>query len=278
MKRIAVIFVLMMLVFAPSAFSQTLNSTASGTSTVGIVSNPSINQEFKGSDPGQGRWFIAPPQPYNAPVLPYLGPWSSGANIIEDLRVLPEVITREQALKMYKGGVEARISKMADFSYQFETCKLMNQLPMKELLANDGKPIVQLSPVLDPNGKAVLDKDGKPLMQQKPVMVPDESKFKKVAYIFLQGDEKATTVDVIAKAVIEATNENMGVTGIYLVKKVTSTATRSTGWGIGASGVAGQLGGQGATNSQAGAFGTGYNRATAEPLYKEGIVVLAVQE
>jgi hypothetical protein len=278
MKRIAVFFILIMLVFAPSAFSQTVSATNSAQSQIGIVSNPSITQNYPAANEGQGRWFVSPVQPYNAPVLPYLGPWSSGSNIIEDLRVLPEVITREQALKMYKGGVEARISKMADFSYQFETCKLMNQLPMKELLANDGKPVVQLFPVLDQNGKAILDKDGKPLMQQKSVMVPDESKFKRVAFIFLQGDANATTVDVIAKAIIEATNDNMGATGIYLVKKVTSTATRSTGWGVGFSGVAGQLGGQGATNSQAGAFGTGYNRATAEPLYKEGMVVLAVQE
>lgn len=255
MKRIAVFFVLMMLVFAPSAFAQ-VSSSAQGTSNVGIISNPSINQQFQGASEGQGRWFIPPVQPYNAPVLPYLGPWSSGSNIIEDLRVLPEVITLEQAMKMYQGGVAARINKMVDFSYQFETCKLMHTLPAKVLLATDGKP--------------VLDKDG------KPVLVPDESKFKRVAFIFLQGDDKANTVDVIAKATIEAMK--LGATGIYLVKKVTSTATRSTGWGIGVGGVAGQLGGQGLTNSQAGSFGTGFNRATAEPVYKEGMVVLAIQE
>jgi len=255
MKKICMLTLLVLLLFASAALAQT-SSVASGVSNVGIVSNPSINQQFQAADPGQGRWFIPPVQPYQAPVMPYLGPWSSGSNIIEDLRVLPEVITLDQARKMYQGGVSARINRMADFSYQFETCKLMQSLPAKPLLNSKGEP--------------VYDKSG------NMVMVPDESKFKRVAYIFLQGDEKANTVDVIARATLEAMK--LGATGIVLVKKVTSTATRSTGWGIGIGGVMGQLTGTGQTNSQAASSGTGFNRATAEPIYKEGIIVLAVQE
>lgn len=251
--KIPMLIVLMVLLFASSTFAQT--ATATTESNVGVVSNPSIQQNFQPVDPGQGRWFVPPVQPYQAPVLPYLGPWSSGSNIIEDLRTLPEMITMNQAKTMYDGGVSARINKMEDNSYQFETCRLMHSLPMMPLLATDGKP--------------VLDKDG------KQIMIPDETKFHRVAFIFLQGKKKANTVDVIAKACIEAMH--LGANSIYLIKKVTATSTHSSGWGIGLGGVASQLSGQGLANSQTVSSGTGYNSAAAEPVYKEGMVVIAIQ-
>ncbi|MFA5394383.1 MAG: hypothetical protein WC346_00005, partial [Methanogenium sp.] len=163
---------------------------------------------------------------------------------------------QEQAEKMYNGGVSARINRLEDFSYRFDVCKLAASLPMKELV--------------DKVGKTVKDKDG------KPILIPDESKFKRVAYIFLQGNKKANTVDVVAKAAIEAMNA--GANTIYLVKKVTTHATSSSGWGIGFGGVTAQLGGSEKDSSVAGSTGTGYNSASAEPAYKEGMVVMAIQD
>ncbi len=275
MKKVIPTLALAALLCAPSAFAAGTSVGASATagSDVSVVSNPSssvvsnpssslvsnpsssITQNYQAADPGQGRPFAFPVQPYQASVLPYLGPWSSGYNVIEDLRSLPEVITMAQAKLMYQGGVSARINKMDDNSYQFETCKLLSSLPTKPLVSPDGKP--------------VLDKD------RKPVMVPDETMFKRVAFIFLQGDKKATTMDVLADASLEAMNH--GANAIVLLKKVESTATHSSGWGIGFGGVEGQLSGAGQTNSIAASAGTGYHSATAEPIYKEGMVVLAIQ-
>ena len=224
-------------------------------SVSGISPSANVTQNYQAADPGMGRPFAFPVQPYQASVLPYLGPWSSGYNVLEDLRSLPEIITISQAKSLYKGGVSARINKMDDNSYQFQECKILSSLPAKPLVAADGKP--------------ALDKDG------KAVLVPDETKFKRVAFIFLQGDKDATTMDVIADASLEAMNH--GANAIVLLKKVESTATHSSGWGIGFGGVEGQLSGAGQTNSIAASAGTGYHSATAEPVYKEGMAVLAIQ-
>jgi hypothetical protein len=238
------------------AFSQTASSTVGVTAQVVSTPSQTIQQNYAAVDPGQGRWFVPPAQPYSAPVVPYFGPWTTGANIIEDLRVLPEVLTFAQAKSLYVGGVRARINRMADGSYQFKTCRLMNSLPMKALLAPDG------STVTAPDGK--------------PVMIPDEAKFQRIAYIFLQGNKKANTVDVIAKAAMEAMKA--GANGIYLVKKVTSTSTSSVGWGVGLGSVTGTLSGAAKDTSEAASAGTGFNKATTTPVYREGVVVLAVRE
>lgn len=279
MKKIFFVCLILALCVIPGiSFAQSATSQNSIQSTIGVGVSPSMTYNQSSVDAGQGRWFLPPVQPYNAPIVPYLGPWNSGPNIIEDLRVFPDVITRAQALKMYKGGVTARVHKMADYSYQFETCKIRTTLPTTQLLNKNGEVVMGVSPALDANGKVIVGPDGKSLLQERPVMVLDESKFKRVAIIELAGDADASTTDVIAKAVIEATEDNMGATGIVLVKKVTTNGTRSTGWGIGFGGVAGQLGGAGLTNSQAVSAGTGFNRATAYPIYREGMVVLAIQE
>ena len=212
--------------FAVSLSAQT-TATATSTNTVGAA----INQNFAAGDPTTGRLFVSPVQSYQAPVLPYLGPWSTGSNIIDDLRLLPEVITLDQAKMMYNGGVSARINKMADGSYQFKECKLLTQLPPK---------------------------------------------FEKKAFIFLQGNKNATTVDVVAKAVIEALDN--GANAIFLMKKVTGQQTSSTGWGIGIGYVSGGLNGAEMNQSQAASGGTGFNHATAKPVYTEGMVVLALKE
>ena len=78
-----------------------------GTSTTSSANNnaaAAITQNFAASDPTTGRLFTNAVQPYQAPVLPYLGPWSTGSNIIDDLRLLPDVISLEQAKLMYNGG------------------------------------------------------------------------------------------------------------------------------------------------------------------------------
>ena len=230
------------------AFSQTASSTVGVTAQVVSTPSQTIQQNYAAVDPGQGRWFVPPAQPYSAPVVPYFGPWTTGANIIEDLRVLPEVLTFAQAKSLYVGGVRARINRMADGSYQFKTCRLMNSLPMKEVLDSQGKP----------------------------VMVPDEAKFQRIAYLFLQGNKKANTVDVIAKAAMEAMKA--GANGIYLVKKVTSTSTSSVGWGVGLGSVTGTLSGAAKDTSEAASAGTGFNKATTTPIYLEGMIVLAVRE
>jgi hypothetical protein len=100
------------------------------------VSNPAstsvlkLNQSSSVSE-GTGRWFIPPTQPYSPPLFPYLGPFNSGANILEDLRVFPEVLSMEQARRMYQGGVEVRVNAFEKVPYQFDTCRLMHTLPMR---------------------------------------------------------------------------------------------------------------------------------------------------
>src|ERR1035437_3923973 len=219
--------------------AQDTNSTATGTAT--------INQNFGGAS-GQGRLNISPVQPYNAPVQAYLGPWSTGANVLDDLRALPETITYEQAQKMYKGGVTSRINRMADGHYEYNACKLLNHLPLRLVRGEDGKEYY----------------------------APDESRFERKAFISLQGDAKATTLDVVAMAVIQALDS--GANSIMILKKVTGLETATSGWGIGFGAVSGSLGGgDGLTKSQAGSAGTGYNHATAKPVYSDGLMVLAVK-
>lgn len=254
MKKMLIIIAAMLALLPTGAWAQTANSSAS--SNVGVNANPSINQTFQGSSEGQGRWYVAPVQPYSPPLFPYLGPFNSGANILEDLRIFPDVLTRVQAIRMYKGGVDVRLNKFEEYNYQFDTCRLMHSLPMRQVISKDGKPVV------DKSGQAV--------------MVPDETKFKRVAIITLKGNEDATTADLIAKAVLEAMD--MGATGIVLNKKVALSGTATSGWGIGGGGVAAQLGGQGQTNAQTGSFGTGYNRAQAGPTFKDSMSVIAIQE
>jgi outer membrane protein OmpA-like peptidoglycan-associated protein len=222
-----------------------------GTSTTSSANNNAaavLTQNFASSDPTTGRLFTNAVQPYQAPVLPYLGPWNTGSNIIDDLRLLPEVISLEQAKLMYNGGVSARINRMADGSIQFKECKLLTQLPLKKITGSDGKD----------------------------TLVPDDSKFERRAFIFLQGNKKATTVDVIGKAVLEALDT--GADSIFLMKKVTGQATSSTGFGLGLGYVAGGINGNQMNQSQASSGGTGFNHATAKPIYTEGMVVLALKE
>ena len=230
----------------------TNGATATSTNTVGA----SINQNFAAGDPTTGRLFVNPVQPYQAPVATYLGPWATGANILDDLRTLPETITVEQARLMYNGGVSARINKMVDGSYQFRSVRLLRQLPLRPVL-NDGKP--------------VLSQDGRSYL-----MEPDESRYKRMGYIFLQGNAKATTLDVISKAVLVGLD--CGANELFLIKKVSNTQTSSTGWGIGLGYVSGGLNGNEMNQSQAASGGTGFNHATAKPQYTEGLVVLALQE
>ena len=227
-------------------------ATATSTNTVGA----SINQNFAAGDPTAGRLFVNPVQPYQAPVATYLGPWATGSNILDDLRTLPETITVEQARLMYNGGVSARINKMVDGSYQFRAVRLLRQLPLR--------------PVLN-NGKPVLSQDGRSYL-----MEPDESRYKRIGYIFLQGNAKATTLDVISKAVLVGLD--CGANELFLIKKVSNTQTSSTGWGIGLGYVSGGLNGNEMNQSQAASGGTGFNHATAKPQYTEGLVVLALQE
>ena len=227
-------------------------ATATSTNTVGA----SINQNFAAGDPTTGRLFVNPVQPYQAPVATYLGPWATGSNILDDLRTLPETITVEQARLMYNGGVSARINKMVDGSYQFRAVRLLRQLPLR--------------PVLN-NGKPVLSQDGHSYL-----MEPDESRYKRIGYIFLQGNAKATTLDVISKAVLVGLD--CGANELFLIKKVSNTQTSSTGWGIGLGYVSGGLNGNEMNQSQAASGGTGFNHATAKPQYTEGLVVLALQE
>ncbi len=229
--------------FAVSMSAQTTNTT----STANNAAVAGINQTFQSEAPTTGRLFVNPVQPYQAPVLPYLGPWSTGSNIIDDLRLLPERITADQAKMMYNGGVSAHINKMADGSYQFKECKLLTQLPLKKII-QDGKE----------------------------AFVPDDSRFERKAFIFLQGNKNATTVDVVAKAVIEALDN--GANAIFLMKKVTGQATSSTGWGLGIGYVSGGLNGAEMNQAQAASGGTGFNHATAKPVYTEGMVVLALKE
>lgn len=223
----------------PLAGQTATTSTATG--------NASINQTFASGQAGQGRITVAPVQPYQAPTQAYLGPWGTGANVLDDLRALPEVITYEQAKRMYKGGVSSRINRMADGHYEYNACRLINHLPLKLVRGDDGKEYY----------------------------APDESRFERKAFISLQGDGKATTLDVVAKAVIEALDS--GANSILILKKVTGQETSTSGWGIGLGGVTGSLGGgEGLTKSQAGSAGTGYNHATAKPVYSDGLMVLAV--
>lgn len=268
-----------MLLFAAPAFAAggtNVGASAAALTNVGVgvSSSPSASlvQNNAAVDPGTGRPFLFPVQPYQAQVLPYLGPWpaSGGFNVLDDLRSLPEIITMSQAKTMYQGGVTARINKMEDNSYQFDTCKLLSSLPVKPLLGADGNPV--LNPVLDKDGKPVY-KDGKAVMA--PAMAPDESKFRRVAYIFLKGNGEATTIDAIAKGC--EVGMDAGANGILLLKKAPSTATHSTGGGVGFGGVSGQLGGAGQTSGFAASGGTGYHSATAEPEYHEGMALLAVQ-
>jgi hypothetical protein len=189
-------------------------------------------------------------------VFPYLGPFNSGANIIDDLRYFPEELTRKQAKMMYQGGVTVRVNKFIALPYTLDKCKLLHSLPMRTVLATDGKP--------------VMDEKG------NPVMVPDASKVKHVAILTAYGDVDAGTADVIPK--LAETAMNLGATGIVIIKKVPLSGSSSSGWGIGLGGVVGQLSGQGQTNSLTGSSGTGYNKAQANPTFKETMSVLAISE
>ena len=225
-----IIALLILAMAALPALAQTVSSEVGVTAQAVSTPSQSMVQNVAAADPWQGRWFANSAGTYSAPVLPYLGPWSSGANIIEDLRVLPGELTMAQAKSLYNGGVKARINRMSDGSYQFQTCRLYSVLP---------------------------------------------ETYTRVAYIFLQGNKKANTVDVIAKAAMEAMKA--GANGIYLIKKVTLNATQSTGWGIGFGSVTGTLSGQSKETAQTSSGGTGWNRATALPVYLEGMVVLAIK-
>lgn len=234
-----------------SAQSNSVISTpVLGTSTTSSANNnaaATLTQNFAASDPTTGRLFTNAVQPYQAPVLPYLGPFSSGGNIIDDLRLIPEIISLEQAKEMYNGGVSARINKMSDGSYQFKECRLLTQLPTKTII-QDGKE----------------------------VLVPDDSKFERRAFIFLQGNKHATTVDVVAKGVIEALNN--GANAIFLIKKVVDHQTSSKGWGLGFGYVSGGINGNQMDQAQSSSAGTGINFSTAKPIYTDNIVVMAIRE
>lgn len=242
-----------------SVSNPTVTNGATANPTQTITQSPnqstSINQTFAAADAGQGRWFVNPAQPFEAPVLPYFGPWNTGANILDDLRTMPTNISDRMAKAMYNGGVSWRISYLYDPPGHPYQCKLLFSLPSMPLMV-DGKQAV--------NAKGEL------------LYVLDEAKFTKAAYIFLQGDKKATTVDLIAMAAHLALK--MGANGIFIIKAVTLTSVSSSGWGVGAGSVGGFLDGPGLSKAQSYSAGTGFNRASTKPLYRAGMVVLAVRE
>jgi hypothetical protein len=247
-KKLSLFFFVLLLVTA---------ETRAGESTeVNVGVNAIVVSKGAPTDPGTGRQFVSPVLT-NSQVIPYLGPWLSGSRIIENLGILPEVMTFEEATRMYVGGVGSpRIHRMIDLSYQFETCKLTPQLPVKELLGPDRKPI--------------LGSDGKPLMTY------DTSKFRVIGYIYLGGDKKADTVDIDAMARLTAME--MGANCIYPIKKVADVSTSSSSAGASLSGVISALSGLNLTNGQSGAGGINGVIASSSPVYKDTIFVLAYQD
>ena len=261
MKKIIMLGMLIALLALPfGAFAGTnnintnMNAANSGASASSDPSNSIVQNST--SDPGTGRWFAQPVQPFVSNLIPYLGPWSSGSNIMESMQSLPEMITLSEAEKSYQGGVSSRINQLSDGSYQYKVIRLMESLPMIKLVDANGNPI----------------KDFKGNEQ----LIPNEKRFKRVAYIFLKGNNDATTVDVLSKAVIEAVK--LKASGIVLLKKVTTTSTSSSGWGIGLSSVSASLQGTALQNAQTQSAGTGFSTASAKPIYAEGMIVLAIQE
>jgi len=136
MKKQIVTMAAAFLMFASIAMAgETVKATSKSGAVAGASANPSsvsnLSLQQSSTVPeGAGRWFVPPVQPYSAPVFPYLGPFNSGANILEDLRVFPEVLTRDQANRMYQGGVDVRINQFEIFPFEFETCRLMHSLPV----------------------------------------------------------------------------------------------------------------------------------------------------
>jgi hypothetical protein len=246
---------LLFLLFLVSSLALAQTGTGTSTVTTTTVANASPTFIYGTPDPGMGRWFANPVQPFETPAIPYFGPWSTGANILDDLRTMPQDISARLAKAMYRGGVKVRINYLYDPVAHPDHCRLLFSLPSKPLTVN-GK-------------QAVNEKD-------EPLYVLDEMKFTRVAYIFLQGDKDADTADVVGRAAGEAMK--MGANGIFVIKKVTLVNVSASGWGVGAGAVNGFLTGPGLDKAQSYSAGTGYNRATTRPMYREGMVVMAVLE
>jgi hypothetical protein len=260
MKKVIFLSILILLfVFPFGAFAGTnnvntnFNSANAGASSSANPSNSVIQNST--TNPATGRNFEYPAQLMTAPVTNYLGPWVSGWNVLDDLSTLPSEISVKEAEDNYDGGVTAKFYRMADGSIQYKAIKLLSTLPMKNLLDKDGNPI--------------KTKDG------KEIMVPDGKRFAHIGYIYLNGSKKATTHDVLYKAVMIAGKN--GASAIVLLKRVTGTGTESSGSTFGLTFVAGSMNTPG-TISTATSAGLGVSSATAKPLYEDGWVVLAIQE
>ena len=250
MKKIYTLLVVLILFIAPTVWGVEDGSVINVGVNAIVISNGTT------TDPGMGRQFASPvlatPQ-----IMPYLGPWLSGSRIIENLGLLPEVMTFEEATRMYVGGVGSpRIHKMVDLSYQFQTCKLALQLPTKLLL--------------DSVGKVVLGPDGKPMVTY------DTSKFRVVGYIFLGGDKSADTIDVDARARLAAMK--MGANCIFPIKKVADVSTSSNSLGASLSSVIASLSGLNLTNGHTSAGGLSGAIASSSPVYKDTLFALAYQD
>ena len=248
---------LLALPFSAFAGTNNINTNANSSNSGSAASANPSNSVVQNSttNPATGRNFEYPAQLMNAPVMTYLGPWTSGSNILDDLSTLPSAISLQEAKDNYDGGVSAKFYKMADGSIQYKVVKLLSTLPMKNLLDKDGNP--------------VKTKDG------KEIMMPDGKKFTHIGYIYLNGDRKATTHDILYKAVMIAGKN--GASAIVLLKRVTGTGTYASGSTFGITFVASSMNTPG-TISTATSAGIGVSNATAKPLYEDGWVVLAIQE
>ena len=261
MKKTLFLSVVLLLILPLAVFAgpiNTNNNTAISGSTAGASSsaNPSSSvTQYSTTNPATGRLFEYPAQLLSAPVVPYLGPWSTGANILDDLSTLPSEISVLEAEEQYDGHVSAKFYKHTDGSIQYKVVKLLSSLPMRHLLDAQGNP--------------VKTKDG------KDVLVPDTKKFTEKGHIYLKGGKNDTTHDMIYKSVILAGKN--GANALVLLKRVTGTGTDSSGSTFGLTFVAGSMNTPG-TISTATSAGLGVSHATSKPLYEDGMVLLAIEE
>ena len=288
-SKIVFMFVFVLsIVFAASglSFAQLVisnsgaNSQAVGqggnSSVIVNPANPQANLLLQQNSPSpsseMGRLFVNSVQPFQAGLIPYLGPWKAGYNILENLNSLPKCITRCDAMSLYQGGVKLRINPFwIKNKVTTDVCALFDTLPMRPLLDENG--IQKTDPVLDEKGKPVLDEKGKPKTVK--LFVLDESKFIRRAYFFLNGEGESNTIDVIAKASIASMD--LGADGMVLLKEVPGTKVKATGWGAGLGGVRGNISGEGKDIATTYSGGAGYSSATAGPKWEEGMILLAIE-
>lgn len=129
----ALIFTILMIIAVPVMAGDSLSSNTASTAVgVGVGGGATLNmqQSSMPAESGMGRLFPFPQTLPQTPMIPYLGPFDGKSwNILPDLNLLPDNITKEQAIEMTKKKGLSEVRQLNKVPWVTEKIIIVRNVP-----------------------------------------------------------------------------------------------------------------------------------------------------